>query len=176
MNSIGIINSKSATPLNKGAVSRPGLENHIFEIVSKKAAIISAPAGFGKTTLVSTSIDRLGKDIVWYTTDEYDKNFDLFFSYIIQGFKKIYPDFGAKLLSKAASGIQEKSKFIYNLAAEIEESLENDPMQIISGRVDRPVVHFEAPPADKVPMEIKRFIELEADMDDLDQTVATISS
>ncbi|MEO5913950.1 MAG: DUF4172 domain-containing protein [Luteolibacter sp.] len=33
-----------------------------------------------------------------------------------------------------------------------------DPMQIVSGRIDRPTVHFEAPPADRVPDEMARFI------------------
>ncbi len=33
-----------------------------------------------------------------------------------------------------------------------------DPMQIVSGRIDRPVVHFEAPPSSRVPDEMERFI------------------
>jgi Fic family protein len=33
-----------------------------------------------------------------------------------------------------------------------------DPMQMVSGRIDRPTVHFEAPPSDRVPAEMKRFI------------------
>jgi len=33
-----------------------------------------------------------------------------------------------------------------------------EPMQIVSGRIDRPVVHFEAPPSSLVPDEMERFI------------------
>ena len=33
-----------------------------------------------------------------------------------------------------------------------------DPMQVVSGRIDRPTVHFEAPPAARVPAEMARFI------------------
>ncbi len=33
-----------------------------------------------------------------------------------------------------------------------------DPMRVVSGRIDRPSVHFEAPPAAKVPEEMARFI------------------
>lgn len=33
-----------------------------------------------------------------------------------------------------------------------------DPMQVVSGRIDRPTVHFEAPPAARVPAEMERFI------------------
>lgn len=33
-----------------------------------------------------------------------------------------------------------------------------DPMQVVSGRIDRPTVHFEAPPSARVPDEMARFI------------------
>jgi Fic family protein len=33
-----------------------------------------------------------------------------------------------------------------------------DPMQVVSGRIDRPTVHFEAPPSFAVPAEMARFI------------------
>ena len=33
-----------------------------------------------------------------------------------------------------------------------------DPMQVVSGRIDEPTVHFEAPPAARVPGEMDRFI------------------
>jgi Fic family protein len=34
-----------------------------------------------------------------------------------------------------------------------------DPMQVVSGRIDKPTVHFEAPPAASVPAEMSRFID-----------------
>ncbi|WP_300038686.1 Fic family protein [uncultured Roseobacter sp.] len=34
-----------------------------------------------------------------------------------------------------------------------------DAMQIVSGRVDRPVVHFEAPPSAQVPDEMERYVD-----------------
>lgn len=33
-----------------------------------------------------------------------------------------------------------------------------DPMQVVSGRYDKPTVHFEAPPSSAVPFEMKRFL------------------
>ena len=33
-----------------------------------------------------------------------------------------------------------------------------DPMQAVPGRIDRPAVHFEAPPAAKMPEEMERFV------------------
>lgn len=35
----------------------------------------------------------------------------------------------------------------------------SDPMQVVSGRIDRPTVHFEAPPSAAVPAEMGRYIE-----------------
>ena len=34
-----------------------------------------------------------------------------------------------------------------------------DPMQVAPGRIDKPTVHFEAPPSDTVPGEMTRCIE-----------------
>ncbi len=34
-----------------------------------------------------------------------------------------------------------------------------DPMQVVSGRLDKPTVHFEAPPSASVPSEMARFID-----------------
>lgn len=35
----------------------------------------------------------------------------------------------------------------------------SEPMQVVSGSINRPIVHFEAPPSGKVPFEMKRFIK-----------------
>lgn len=35
----------------------------------------------------------------------------------------------------------------------------SDPMQVVSGRIDKPTVHFEAPPSTAVPHEMGRYIE-----------------
>ena len=34
-----------------------------------------------------------------------------------------------------------------------------EPMQVVSGRLDRPTVHFEAPPSARMPEEMRRFID-----------------
>jgi Fic family protein len=36
--------------------------------------------------------------------------------------------------------------------------IHEDPMQVVSGRIDRPVVHFEAPPSKQIPLEMDNFI------------------
>ena len=35
----------------------------------------------------------------------------------------------------------------------------SEPMQVVSGRLDRPTVHFEAPPSKRVPGEMRQFID-----------------
>jgi Fic family protein len=34
-----------------------------------------------------------------------------------------------------------------------------EPMQVVSGRIDRPTIHFEAPPSHQIPEEMARFIQ-----------------
>src|ERR1700730_7695119 len=33
-----------------------------------------------------------------------------------------------------------------------------EPMQVLSGRIGKPTIHFEGPPSEKVPLEMKQFI------------------
>ncbi|MDO7172626.1 DUF4172 domain-containing protein [Mariniflexile sp. AS56] len=52
-------------------------------------------------------------------------------------------------------------KMIFPLASNINVGgwrLHEDPMQVVSGRIDKPVVHFEAPPSKLVPLEMDNFI------------------
>jgi Fic family protein len=35
----------------------------------------------------------------------------------------------------------------------------NLPMQVVSGRIDKPIVHFEAPPSKRVPVEMAQFVK-----------------
>lgn len=43
--------------------------------------------------------------------------------------------------------------------ARIGELRGEEPMQVVSGRVDRPVIHFEAPPRDGLEPELERFVQ-----------------
>jgi LuxR family maltose regulon positive regulatory protein len=68
-----------------------------------KLTVISAPAGYGKTTLLSAWIQGCDRPIAWLSLDEGDNYLPLFFSYLITALQKINHQFGQGLLGKLKS-------------------------------------------------------------------------
>jgi len=55
-------------------ISRPRLFEKLNGGLDRKLTLISAPAGFGKSTLISDWIHQTKEDIVWLSLDENDNN------------------------------------------------------------------------------------------------------
>jgi len=51
--------------------------------------LVSAPAGSGKSTIVSSWLSEQNKPHSWYSLDEWDNDLTCFFAYLIAGFKSI---------------------------------------------------------------------------------------
>ena len=65
--------------INTGLLPRPHLTRRIHEATAGKLTVISAPAGFGKTSLVCQWIEHHNIDTVaWHTVDESDNYPDVF--------------------------------------------------------------------------------------------------
>jgi LuxR family maltose regulon positive regulatory protein len=64
-----------------------------------KLTLISAPAGFGKTTLVSEWITRCGRPAAWLSLDEGDNDLTRFLSYLIAALQTIKAGLGESLLA-----------------------------------------------------------------------------
>jgi LuxR family maltose regulon positive regulatory protein len=72
--------------------------------LSRKLILVSAPAGFGKTTVVSDWIDQNKIPATWYSLDNGDNDPAIFLSYIISGIHSLHSAFGQsalKLLNSA---------------------------------------------------------------------------
>ena len=61
-------------PLRTNIVPRPHLTERMKEGKFHKLTLISAPAGFGKTTLVSEWITGCGLPVAWLSLDEGDND------------------------------------------------------------------------------------------------------
>ncbi len=61
--------------------------------------LISAPAGFGKTTLVSEWIAGCGRATAWLSLDEGDKDPARFLAYLVAALQTIAPHIGAGVLA-----------------------------------------------------------------------------
>jgi LuxR family maltose regulon positive regulatory protein len=95
-----ILNTKiEITPLRGDSVMRKRLINLINENSDQKVILISAAAGFGKTTLLSqwVSIDK--NPIVWFSIDENDNDASCFFTYVIRALQQWKPTLGKTALN-----------------------------------------------------------------------------
>lgn len=84
-----------------GIVARPRLTDRLNEGLAKadKLTVISAPAGFGKTTLVSEWITRYNRPVTWLSLDEGDNDLTRFLSYLIEALQTIKAGIGESLLA-----------------------------------------------------------------------------
>src|SRR5687767_3357134 len=87
-------------PPRPKVVGRPRLIEQLNEglLSSRRLTLICAPAGFGKTTLVSEWVTGYGRPTAWLSLDEGDNDSTRFFTYLIAALQTIAPHIGKGLL------------------------------------------------------------------------------
>jgi LuxR family transcriptional regulator, maltose regulon positive regulatory protein len=80
-------------------VPRPNLIERLNEGLHRKLTIISAPAGFGKTTVLSEWIPESPRCVTWLSLDEEDEDSTRFWSYFIYSLQGLRPDLGNTALA-----------------------------------------------------------------------------
>jgi LuxR family maltose regulon positive regulatory protein len=109
-------------PIRPGLVTRPRLIERLSaalstgdgfsrtrDAFSRALTLISAPAGFGKTTLVSEWVHQIGADgdappyVVWLSLDEGDNDPARFLAYLIAALRTIKADVAKGMLSALVS-------------------------------------------------------------------------
>lgn len=83
----------------KNLVSRPRLVERLNTGLDKKLSLIAAPAGFGKTTLLSEWIPQSPRCVTWLSLDEADNDSARFWTYFISSLQGLRPDFGKDALA-----------------------------------------------------------------------------
>ncbi len=107
--------TKSYIPkLNSGYIKRFNLIEKLNIGLNKKITLISAPAGFGKTSLLSEWSDSFKKNIIWLSLDKSDNNISFFFSYLIDSINKVKRGFGIYLQSAINSSKDFNSDSVAN--------------------------------------------------------------
>ena len=71
-------------PIQSNRVTRPRLFEQIHRGLDKALILISAPAGYGKTTLVSSWLRETGVPSTWLSLDEDDNDPIRFLQYFIR--------------------------------------------------------------------------------------------
>src|SRR5512143_124418 len=88
-------------PLRRALVPRPRLIGLLNEgpTAKRKLTLVSAPAGFGKTTLVVDWLNQIDLPVAWLSLDEADNDLPRFLAYLAAAFRQVDEAIGAPLLS-----------------------------------------------------------------------------
>ena len=79
-------------------VSRPRLIDRIYP--KRKLTLVSAPAGFGKTTLLAEWVTAVPtRPVAWVSLDQSDNDPAVFWTYLITALHKIQPSLGERSLA-----------------------------------------------------------------------------
>ncbi|MGB7874988.1 MAG: LuxR C-terminal-related transcriptional regulator [Anaerolineales bacterium] len=80
--------------LRQPFISRPHLIDKLNQGLHRKLTLISAPAGFGKTTLVSEWISGGERPSAWLSLDENDAEPVRFLTYLVAALQRVAPEIG----------------------------------------------------------------------------------
>src|SRR5215216_843256 len=85
-------------PPRPKVVSRTRLIERLNEGLHRKLTLISAPAGFGKTTLVSEWVAGCERPTAWLSLDEGDNDPTRFLAYLVAALRTIAANIGEGVL------------------------------------------------------------------------------
>ncbi|MEJ2710785.1 MAG: AAA family ATPase, partial [Anaerolineales bacterium] len=85
-------------PLRSDLVPRPHLYDRLNQGSNRKLTLVSAPAGFGKSTLVSGWLAESGIRAAWLSLDQGDNDPVRFWMYLIAAIQTIHQEIGVEAL------------------------------------------------------------------------------
>ena len=98
-----------------GLVARPRLSDQIRRGLDRKLTVVSAPAGFGKTTLLVEWLasDRAHLDsVAWVSLDASENESALFWAYVIKALQRVNPSVGRRAYARLHAPQQSQMRSI----------------------------------------------------------------
>ena len=90
-----LIRTKLHRPqLSADLVARPMLLEWLSQHRRRRLTLVSASAGYGKTTLISSWLETVESPSAWLSLDEYDDDLVGFLTYFIAAIQTIFPEAG----------------------------------------------------------------------------------
>ena len=90
-------------PLQSAWISRTRLLNRLNEGFERKFTLLSAPAGYGKTTLLVEWIHQNKIPVAWFSVDQRDNDLTQFLTYVIAGLQTLDAEIGKAALKMLQS-------------------------------------------------------------------------
>jgi LuxR family maltose regulon positive regulatory protein len=82
-----------------GLLHRQRLVDFIHEHIDRKLILVSASAGYGKTSLLVDFAHDTDHPVCWYSVDETDRDPRVFLEYLTASIRQQFPDFGSRTKS-----------------------------------------------------------------------------
>ncbi len=103
-----LVTTKLVPPTRAGAlVERPQLDARLASAAQRRLALVSAPAGSGKTSLLAHAWQATrdaGGEAAWISLDPADNDLARFLAYLVEALRRRQPLFGQATLTLLASG------------------------------------------------------------------------
>ena len=107
---VPLIKTKFYAPrIRASHVTRPRLNDRLDAeflregVFLRKLTVFSAPAGYGKTTLVVDWLNTLEVPFTWFAIDDSDNDPVRFLTYMVNAIRQVYPDAGSPTLGMLQS-------------------------------------------------------------------------
>lgn len=110
-----ILPTKLNMPIMGEVVDRPALSERLEIYSQSKLTVLSAPAGSGKTTLVSHWLQKTRKDFLWFSIDKENDDPASFWLYLCTGFQKFDPQLGRTAINHLEQGVRLESHDVVDL-------------------------------------------------------------
>jgi len=98
-----LVRSKLLVPSPAGLLHRPQVCRTIERGLECKLTIVSAPAGYGKTSALVNFAQHSPMPVCWYTADERDRDLGVFIEYLVGAIRERFPGFGRRTRAALAS-------------------------------------------------------------------------
>jgi LuxR family maltose regulon positive regulatory protein len=122
-----LINTKVRTPRRRQAhLRRQRLVNYIHNSIQNKLILVSAAAGYGKTSLLVDYAHDAELPICWYSLDPHDAHVLTFVEYLVASIRQRFPEFGASVLELARhfqGPLEDVEPFVRQLIDEMERCI-----------------------------------------------------
>ena len=132
---VPISKTKIIVPNRRGEIlSRPRLLEHLKRLLDNKLILLSAPAGYGKTSLLIDLAHHVRMPVCWLSLDLLDREPQRFIASLIASLRKRFPRIGeASLiqLSQLKSIERDADTLLVTLTNEIYEQVEDDFLFVI---------------------------------------------
>lgn len=110
-----------------GTIERPRLLVKLQSVLEYKLTLVSAPPGYGKTTLVSQFVQQVEYPVAWHTVEERDRDVPNVFSQCVSALAQIVP--GMDTLTPLVGGAP--SELAALIANHLRENLRDDIIFIL---------------------------------------------